>query len=126
MEKIIWQLPFKQSNITNKDWLHYKAKYHAFKDSDSWSLCNKKDFSKYHDKATLEEIAEEVGDYRNYVCKTCLNKINKMIEKEEREKTRYQLVIEASSFEEACALQLQIEEFEIFGKINIIKGKVGK
>lgn len=125
MEKIIWQIPFHQSNLNTNDWVHYKAKHHAYADS-KVSLCGKHYLSTYHNKQTLKELSEEVGDYRNYVCKTCLNKINKMIEKEEREKTRYQLVIEASSFEEACALQLQIEEFEIFGKINIIKGKVGK
>lgn len=124
MKKIIWQLPFKQSNLTDKDWLHYKSKYHAhFINEDS--LCTKYGFSDYHDKKSLDEIIEEFGDYRPHVCKVCMNKINKMIEKEEREKPKYQVIIEASSFDEACSLQLQIaEDIGIGSKLNIIKGKV--
>jgi hypothetical protein len=35
----VWQLPVKQSNITDHDWIHPKAKYHCFVQNQS--LCNK-------------------------------------------------------------------------------------
>lgn len=35
-----WQLPVKQSNITDVDWIHPRAKYHCF-DSRGFSLCGK-------------------------------------------------------------------------------------
>ena len=30
MRRYKWMLPVKQSNLTNVDWIHPKAKYHCF------------------------------------------------------------------------------------------------
>ncbi|MCG3227901.1 hypothetical protein HXV89_00245 [Bacillus subtilis] len=39
MNKIVWQLPVIQSNLTDHDWIHPKAKYHAY--IDNKSVCGK-------------------------------------------------------------------------------------
>lgn len=39
MEDVIWQLNVKQSNLTNHDWIHPNAKYHAF--INDRSVCGK-------------------------------------------------------------------------------------
>lgn len=39
MRRYKWMLPVKQSNLTNVDWIHPKAKYHCF--FKNTSLCEK-------------------------------------------------------------------------------------
>ena len=52
-----WQLPVKQSNLTDLDWIHPKAKYHCF-DKDGFSLCGKFYQDIYYFETDLESEYE--------------------------------------------------------------------
>jgi len=39
MVSVVWQLPVNQSNKTDHEWIHPKAKYHAYVNNNS--LCGK-------------------------------------------------------------------------------------
>ena len=79
MGKIIWQLPTHQSNVTCCDWIHPKAKFHAF-DGQGVSLCKKhrqaNDFEQYDFNDTLKEFGEKA------FCKICYKKYLKALEVE--------------------------------------------
>lgn len=61
-----WQLPVKQSNLTNIDWIHPKAKYHCF-DKDGFSLCGKF----YQDIYYFETDLESEYECDDIKCKRC-------------------------------------------------------
>ena len=66
---VIWQLPVKQSNLTSVDWVHPKAKYHAF--VNDRSLCGKYGQSTGFFETTIEpsNLTEELA------CKKCFKKL---------------------------------------------------
>ncbi|WP_238189870.1 hypothetical protein [Paenibacillus sp. L3-i20] len=66
----VWQLPVKQSNLTNHDWIHPRANYHAFLNNSS--LCGKFHQDTSYFKTDLPEGNELALQMR---CKRCLKKI---------------------------------------------------
>lgn len=69
MVEVIWQLPVKQSNLTNHDWIHPKAKYHAFINSNS--VCGKYGQNTTFFTTDLEEpLSKEIA------CHKCMEKLN--------------------------------------------------
>jgi len=71
-----WQLPTRQSNLTNHDYIVYNAKLHCFKND--VSLCKKHiqqtdAFEDYNIDKFLQEHGEK------YVCKTCLARYLKIV-----------------------------------------------
>ena len=79
MNKIKWQLPTHQSDYTNHDYIHPKAKLHAF--NDCLSLCKKHTqndfFEQYDFNNTLKELGEKA------FCKVCYKKYLKLLEVED-------------------------------------------
>lgn len=69
---IIWQLPVKQSNVTNHDWIHPKSKYHAFVNDKS--LCRKYSQSTSFFETTIESFELRINEER--ACKKCLKKLD--------------------------------------------------
>lgn len=73
-----WQLPVKQSNITNTDWIHPRANYHCF-DKNGFSLCGK-----YYQDIYYFETDIEYSDLKNkeelekYKCKECRKIFSKL------------------------------------------------
>lgn len=65
-EEIIWQLPVKQSNKTDRDWIHPRANYHAFRENKS--LCGK-----YSQQADFFETNMPEGNQERR-CKVCLKR----------------------------------------------------
>lgn len=76
MKKIIWQLPTHQSNVTNRDWIHPKAKFHAF-DEQCESLCKKHRQDDFFEQYDFNKKLEEFG--KSCFCKVCLKKYLKML-----------------------------------------------
>lgn len=70
--KVIWQLPVFQSNKTSHDWIHPKAKYHAFIDNNS--ICGKYGQTTDFFETDIEESKLLLN--RNLACKMCLKKLN--------------------------------------------------
>lgn len=71
MENVVWQLPVIQSDLTDHNWIHPKAKYHAF--INDISLC-----VKYcQDTKNFETGIEESKLMKNkeLACKKCLKKL---------------------------------------------------
>lgn len=66
-----WQLPVKQSNFTNTDWIHPKAKYHCF-DKNGFSLCGKYWQDIYYFETDLEYDRFRSGELLEEAkCKKC-------------------------------------------------------
>lgn len=72
MNKIVWQLPVIQSDLTDHDWIHPKAKYHAF--IDNKSVCGK--YDQITDCFETGEESELLAN-KNLACKVCLKKLGK-------------------------------------------------
>ena len=66
----VWQLPVKQGNKTNHDWIHPKAKYHCF--CGGKSLCGKY----YQDTDFFETDIEsgEIAVRPDIACPVCRKK----------------------------------------------------
>lgn len=71
MDNIVWQLPVKQSNLTCTDWIHPKAKYHAY--INDVSLCGKYSQCTSFFETTIE--ASKLMVNKEMACKSCLKKI---------------------------------------------------
>lgn len=73
MGEVDWQLPVNQSNLTDHDWIHPKAKYHAFINSES--LCGKYmlDTRFFDNRITEKELMKN----NELACKVCLKKYYK-------------------------------------------------
>lgn len=75
MKKIIWQLPTKQSNFSDYDYVPANAKFHAF--INNKSLCGKHQqddwFEQYDFNKTLKEFGEQG------FCKICYKKYLKLL-----------------------------------------------
>ena len=70
MSEIIWQLPVRQSNRTDHDWVHPRAKYHAFLEGES--LCGKFRQDTNYFETTID--ASELLKNKTVACKRCLQK----------------------------------------------------
>ncbi|MCY9376524.1 hypothetical protein MOF34_15715 [Bacillus sp. T17B1] len=70
MNNIVWQLPVIQSDLTDHDWIHPKAKYHAF-------IGNKSVCGKYDQITDCFETGEEseLMANKDWACKVCLKKL---------------------------------------------------
>lgn len=68
MKSRIWQLPVKQSNLTDHDWIHRGAKYHAFIDNES--ICGKYDQNTGFFETSIDE--KEIQENPNLACKKCV------------------------------------------------------
>lgn len=73
MCEIIWQLPVKQSNKSNHDWIHPKAKYHAFKNRKS--ICNKYYQNTDYFDTTINK-SQIMSNKQKLACKKCLKGLN--------------------------------------------------
>ncbi|MHA4964945.1 hypothetical protein [Bacillus subtilis] len=71
--KIFWQLPVIQSNKTDHEWVHPKAKYHAY--IDNKSVCGRYVQSNHYFGVSIEE--SELLANKNLACKVCLKKLGK-------------------------------------------------
>ncbi|MGD6829081.1 hypothetical protein [Bacillus pumilus] len=69
----VWQLPVKQSDLTDHDWVHKWSKYHAFINKDS--ICGKHG----HDTDFFETgVAEsEIIENPSIACKKCFELASK-------------------------------------------------
>ena len=67
MRRYKWMLPVKQSNLTNVDWIHPKAKYHCF--FKNTSLCEK--YWQDQDFFTTDIDTEEIEKNPGLACKKC-------------------------------------------------------
>ncbi|MEK5061009.1 hypothetical protein BK126_26200 [Paenibacillus sp. FSL H7-0326] len=74
MSKIVWQLPVKQSNFTDHDWIHPKAKYHAFKNNAS--ICGKYLQDTDYFETSIDET-ELMSEKIQYACNKCLKMLQK-------------------------------------------------
>lgn len=70
MSEFLWQLPTHQSNLTNIDYIHPKAKLHCFYQNES--LCKKHSQNDFFEKYDLEEHIKEYGE--KSICPICLKK----------------------------------------------------
>jgi len=68
MDEVVWQLPVKQSNKTDHDWVHPRANFHAF--NDNKSLCGK-----YFQKTDFFETDMPKGTDQKHMCKVCLARL---------------------------------------------------
>jgi hypothetical protein len=68
MNEVKWQLPVKQSHVTQHDWIHPKMKYHAF--INDKSICGKygQDTS-YFETDLHEPLRKDIA------CNQCLKKL---------------------------------------------------
>ncbi|MFU8710609.1 hypothetical protein [Bacillus velezensis] len=71
MNKIVWQLPVIQSDLTDHAWVHPKAKYHAYINNES--VCGKYGQSTDYFETGIEE--SELMANRGLACKICLKKL---------------------------------------------------
>jgi preprotein translocase subunit SecA len=71
MGNIVWQLPVIQSDLTDHDWIHPKAKYHAF--LNNISICDKYSQDTNYFETSIE--ASELLKNRDLPCKKCLSKM---------------------------------------------------
>lgn len=68
MNDVKWQLPVKQSNLTSTDWIHPRAKYHAF--INHMSVCGQHDQRTDFFTTDLEQpLSKEIA------CHTCLKNL---------------------------------------------------
>lgn len=65
----VWQLPVKQSNLSNIDWVHPKAKYHCF--CGGISLCGK--HAQDTDYFETDCESGEILSRPEIACKVCFN-----------------------------------------------------
>lgn len=72
MTEIVWQLPVKQSNLSDNDWVHHKAKYHAF--IDNLSVCGK--FSQDTNFFETGINEDKLMKNKNLACKNCMKKLD--------------------------------------------------
>jgi hypothetical protein len=72
MNKIVWQLPVIQSNLTDHDWIHPKAKYHAYI-IDNKSVCGKYGQHTDYFETGIEE--SKLMANKEWACKVCLKKL---------------------------------------------------
>lgn len=70
MSEIIWQLPVNQSNKTDHDWVHPKAKYHAYVNNNS--LCGKYGQNTNYFETTGD--IKEIMSKPQIACNTCFKK----------------------------------------------------
>lgn len=68
--EIVWQLPVKQSNLTDHDWIHPFAKYHAYNVETNRSLCGK-----HGQDVSFFETTMPEGTGEDQMCKACLKKL---------------------------------------------------
>ena len=80
-KRIIWQLPTHQSDVTNLDWIHPKAKFHAF-DEYYTSLCKRHRQGSFFEQYDFDKALEEYGE--NAFCKKCLKKYLELMKKKIR------------------------------------------
>lgn len=71
MPEVIWQLPVIQSNVSDNDWIHPKAKYHAF--IGGIYVCGKGSQDTSYFETSIEE--DELMKNKNLACKKCMNKL---------------------------------------------------
>lgn len=71
MVNVVWQLPVKQSDLTDHDWIHPKAKYHAFINNNS--VCGKYGQNTNFFETGIEE--SELMKNKELACKKCLKKL---------------------------------------------------
>ncbi|MGG3102038.1 hypothetical protein ABEP12_01920 [Bacillus velezensis] len=69
--KIFWQLPVIQSNKTDHNRIHPKAKYHAYINNES--VCGKYDQNTDYFEIGIEE--SELMTNKDRACKVCLKKL---------------------------------------------------
>jgi hypothetical protein len=65
-KQIVWQLPVKQSNKTDSDWVHPRSNFHAFQSEAS--LCGKY----FQDTDFFETDFNPKEHSENMKCKKCL------------------------------------------------------
>lgn len=71
MGNIIWQLPVIQSNLTDHDWIHPNAKYHAYIENNS--VCGNYGQSTDFFETSIDE--DELMKNKDLACKGCLKKL---------------------------------------------------
>ena len=71
IKNIIWQLPVKQSNKTDHDWIHPKAKYHAYIDNKRVCDGSEQDTGYFDNKIEEEELLKN----KDVACKKCMKKL---------------------------------------------------
>lgn len=69
MDGVKWQLPVKQSNTTDVDWVHPKAKFHAF--VKNYSVCGRHWQEQNYFTTDLEQPLS-----KDLACHKCLKKLN--------------------------------------------------
>lgn len=69
--KRVWQLPVKQSDLTDYDWVHKWSKYHAFINNES--ICGTHDQNTNFFETGIEE--SEILANPGIACKKCLAKV---------------------------------------------------
>ena len=65
-----WQLPVKQSNLTDTEWIHPNAKYHCF-DRLGLSLCKRYWQDIYYFETDIEYSNLDIEKLENCKCKVC-------------------------------------------------------
>jgi hypothetical protein len=72
MDNVVWQLKVHQSNKRDYDWIHPKAKYHAFINNNS--VCGKYGQTTDFFETDIEE--SEIMSKKELACKNCLKKLS--------------------------------------------------
>ena len=67
MSEYKWMLPVKQSNFTDHDWIHPKAKYHCF--FKNTSLCGR--YYQIQDFFETDVARNEIEQNPELACKRC-------------------------------------------------------
>ncbi|MDF2814480.1 MAG: hypothetical protein K0Q81_680 [Paenibacillus sp.] len=70
---IVWQLPVKQSNKTDRDWIHPRTNFHAFQSNKS--ICGK-----YFQDTDFFETNMPEGTDQKRMCKVCFKKRDRGVE----------------------------------------------
>lgn len=71
---VVWQLPVKVSNLTDHDWIHYRAKFHAF--IKNTSVCGKyRQDTDYYETGIDES---ELMKNHDWACQRCLRRLKRM------------------------------------------------
>lgn len=68
---VVWQLPVNQSSLSNNDWIHPKAKFHAFDIDTRDSACKKHNQDVYLFKTDFDPKEHSA----TMKCNSCLKKI---------------------------------------------------
>lgn len=74
----VWQLPVKQSNLTDHDWIHHNARYHYFVNGKS--LCGKYSQDTEFFETSPEDNGIELTS--DLACLKCLSLIDEVERKE--------------------------------------------